>query len=145
MWFFVFAPLIVYPLWLSKFNSLYKVAAYAWWFMFMTLSVAWCFQCSFEITGWKSGEIEIPCKTNVVENPDFAFYGRRNQCYMVGLLLGHFLHITKGKKISIPPAVNLLIWETVLLLFFALVYAPYETDLENFSSEKPMHTATNPF
>ena len=73
-----------------------------------------------------------------MSNPDFAVYGRRNQCYIVGLLLGHLLHITKGKKINIPPAVNLLIWEAVLLLFFALVYAPYETDLEDLSSGKPI-------
>ena len=136
MWFFVFAPLIVYPLWLSKFNSLYKVAAYAWWFMFLALSVAWSLRCTFEFTGMTSGE--IPCWMDVVGNPDFAVYGRRNQCYIVGLLLGHLLHITKGKKINIPPAVNLLIWEAVLLLFFALVYAPYDTDLENYSSGKPV-------
>ena len=134
MWFFVFAPLIVYPLWLSKFNSLYKVVAYAWWFMFMALSVGWSIRCTFESTSWTSGE--IPCWMDVVQNPDFAVYGRRNQCYIVGLLLGHFLHITKGKKINIPPAVNLLIWESVLLLFFALVYAPYHTDLEDPSSGK---------
>ena len=136
MWFFVFAPLIVYPLWLSKFNSFYKVAAYAWWFMFMALSVAWCFRCSFEITGWTSGE--IPCWMDVVQSSDFAVFGRRNQCYIVGLLLGYFLHITKGRKINIPPAVNLLIWEVVLLLFFALVYAPYDTDLDDISSGKPI-------
>ena len=135
MWFFVFAPLIIYPLWMSKFNSLYKVAAYAWWFMFLTFSVAWCIRCTFEFTDWVPGE--IPCWMDVVQSQDFAVYGRRNQCYIVGLLLGHFLHITKGKKINIPPAVNLLIWEAVLLLFFALVYAPYETDLEDASSGKP--------
>ena len=56
----------------------------------------------------------------------------------MGLLLGHFLHITKGKKINIPPAVNLMIWEAVLLLFFALVYAPYDNDLEDFSSGEPI-------
>ena len=102
---------------MSKFNSLYKVAAYAWWFMFLTLSVAWCIRCTFEFTDWIPGE--IPCWMDVVQSQDFAVYGRRNQCYIVGLLLGHFLHITKGKKINIPPAVNLLIWEAVLLLFFA--------------------------
>ena len=57
--------------------------------------------------------------------------------------MGHLLHITKGRKINIPPTVNLLIWEAVLLLFSALVYAPYHTDLEDFedgmaSSDSPI-------
>ena len=52
--------------------------------------------------------------------------------------MGHLLHITKGRKINIPPTVNLLIWEAVLLLFSALVYAPYHTDLDDISSGKPI-------
>ena len=136
MWFFVFAPIIVYPLWLSKFNSVYKVAAYTWWLVFLSLSVAWCLRCTFQYSNWTPGD--IPCWMDVVQSQDFAVYGRRNQCYIVGLLLGHFLHITKGKKINIPPVVNLVIWEGVLLLFFALVYAPYDTYLERVDSNKPI-------
>ena len=61
----------------------------------------------------------------------FPPWTRRNQCYILGLLCGYVLHITKGRKIEIPPVVNLMLWQFFLAIFFAVMYGPYNTELEN--------------
>ena len=77
-----------------------------------------------------TGDTDKYCLTNIAQNLDFAPWGHRNQCYIMGLLCGYLLHITKGRMIKIPPVVNLMIWQFFLLLFFAIIYAPYHTELE---------------
>ena len=123
MWFFIFSPLIIYPLWLSKFGRPQKVAAYLWWFLFVCLSVGWSARCIINL--------DERCWTDIISNPDFTTWGRRNQCYIIGLMLGHILHVTKGKEIKIPFLANMVIWQVVLAVFFNLVYAPYYSDVED--------------
>ena len=133
MMFFAASPLIIYPLWLSKFGRVHKVSAYLWWLLFPALSVGWYFRCVYGgvINGGLSEEALAEfCWTDIITNTDFAPWGRRCQGYIMGLLAGHILHATKGKKINISPFLNLVIWQAVLALFFALVYAPYHTILE---------------
>ena len=134
MMFFLASPLIVYPLWLSKFGPVHKTCAYLWWLLCPILSISWLLRCADGIL--HSGmDLEDAaqefCWTNVIESLDFAPWGRRCQCYIMGLLAGHILHVTKGKKINISPVLNVIIWQAVLSVFFALVYAPYGTELDN--------------
>ena len=121
------------------------MAAYLWWLLFPILSIARCKQMTcFLSYSWKllssqlrcligatdTGDTEKYCLTNIAQNLDFAPWGHRNQCYIMGLLCGYVLHITKGRTIKIPPVVDLMIWQFFLLLFFAIIYAPYHTELE---------------
>ena len=84
-----------------------------------------------------TGDTEKYCLTNIAQNLDFAPWGHRNQCYIMGLLCGYMLHLTKGHTIKIPQVVNMMIWQFFLLLFFAIIYAPYHTELET-GYETPM-------
>ena len=128
MWYFAFSPLLVYPLWLAKFGRVQKVAAFFWWSVWLALSVGFSLRCAINM------DIDS-CWLDVINNPEFAPYGRRSQCYIMGLLLGYVLHTTKKTKVSIPNFVNLVTWIAVLMLFFALVYAPYNTNLEEYGGE----------
>ena len=128
------------------------MAAYLWWLLFPILSIARCKQrICFLLYSWKllssqlrcligatdTGDTEKYCLTKIAQNLDFAPWGHRNQCYIMGLLCGYLLHITKGRTIKIPPVVNMMIWQFFLLLFFAIIYAPYHTELET-GYETPM-------
>ena len=84
------------------------------------------------LPSWNTEDLEKYCFTDISQNffDSFPPWTRRNQCYILGLLCGYVLHITKGRKIKIPPVVNLLLWQFVLALFFAVMYGPYNTELE---------------
>merc|ERR1712107_375280 len=85
MWFFFASPIIVYPLWLSKFGRSQKMAAYLWWLLFPILSIASQLRCLIGATD--TGDTEKYCLTNIAQNLDFAPWGHRNQCYITGLQL----------------------------------------------------------
>ena len=79
-----------------------------------------------------TGDAEKYCFTDISQTfaQGFPPWSVRNQCYIMGLLCGYVLHITKGRKINIPPVVNLMLWQFFLCLFFAVMYGPYNTELE---------------
>lgn len=80
----------------------------------------------------ETGEAEKYCYNDIGPFFEgFAPWSRRNQCYILGLLCGYVLHNTKGRKIHIPPVINLLLWQFFLLLFFAVIYGPHNTELNN--------------
>ena len=56
---------------------------------------------------------------------NFSPWGWRNQCYIIGLMTGYLLHITKDKGVKIHPALNLVIWAAVSVVAFLLVYGDY--------------------
>ena len=59
---------------------------------------------------------------------DYAPYGWRSHCYMLGLLTGYILHITKTSDIKIPWVVNITIWTVVSGVALGLVYGTYDVD-----------------
>ena len=61
---------------------------------------------------------------------NFSPWGWRNQCYIIGLMTGYLLHITKDKGVKIPAVLNLLVWSAVAAVAFLLVYGPYWIDTE---------------
>merc|ERR1719341_137560 len=132
MWFFFASPIIVYPLWLSKFGRPQKMAAYLWWLLFPILSIACQLRCLIGATD--TGDTEKYCFMDIATSLDFAPWGHRNQCYIMGLLCGYVLHFTKGRTIKIPPVVNLMLWQFFLAGFFAVIYAPYNTELEGYET-----------
>ena len=81
-----------------------------------------------------TGDTEKYCFMDIATNLDFAPWGHRNQCYIMGLLCGYVLHFTKGRTIKIPPVVNLMLWQFFLAGFFAVIYAPYNTELEGYET-----------
>lgn len=138
MWLFFFSPLIIYPLWLAKFGRRYKALALLWWLLLAGLAFVFALRCAINLEllysedAAKDIKIEASrkCWMHLI-HPDFSPWGRRSHCYIVGLLLGYVLHVTKGKKIQIPFAFNFAIWSLVMLVFFSVIYAGYHTHLED--------------
>ena len=127
MIFFAASPLLIYPLWLStKQQSALRVASILWCLSFLLLSIAWCLRCTINYSS--GGSLEEFCWTDIVQ-PDFAPWGRRSHAYILGILMGHTLHSTRGKTVKIPTVFAFIIWQTVLLVFFSVIYAPYNTSL----------------
>merc|ERR1719220_3313700 len=86
MWFFFASPIIVYPLWLSKFGRIHKLTALLWWLIFPLLSVACILRC---LNGaLETGEVEKYCYNDIAPffGDGYAPWSRRNQCYILGLL-----------------------------------------------------------
>ena len=56
--------------------------------------------------------------------PDYNFspWGWRSQCYILGIMTGYLLWVTKDKKVVIDKKLNLLIWFNAIVLGLLLVY-----------------------
>ena len=59
--------------------------------------------------------------------PDYNFspWGWRSQCYIIGIITGYILYLTKDNKVVIDRKLNLVIWFNALVLGLVLVYRPY--------------------
>ena len=92
------------------------------------------------LPSFEQEDLEKYCFTDISQPffESFPPWTRRNQCYILGLLCGYVLHITKGRKIKIPPVVNLMLWQFFLALFFAVMYGPYNTELETWPPAEPL-------
>ena len=132
MMFSAASPLIIYPLWLSKFGRGYRGGSLP---LVVFISLTWNLRCGLNTMGLApealSTAFEEFCWTDVIHaGPEYSPWGRRNMCYILGLGTGHILHLTKGKKINIPPNANILIWQVVFLILFSIIYAPFDSELD---------------
>ena len=141
MWFFFFSPAIIYPLWLTKFGRRYKAFALLWWLLLAVLAFIFTLRCTLNLALIYDAGVEKDIRIEASRKcwmhligVDNSPWGRRSHCYIVGLLLGYVLHITKGKKIKIPFIFNYAIWSLVLLVFFTVIYGPYHTHLEDLDT-----------
>ena len=71
---------------------------------------------------------------------NFAPWGWRNQCYLIGLLCGYLLYLTKDKQFKMDGTLNLIMWNIVSVAGLVLVYGPYVIDI---SATAPL-TADSP-
>ena len=53
---------------------------------------------------------------------NFSPWGWRSQCYILGIMTGYLLWVTKDKKVVIDKKLNLLIWFNAIVLGLLLVY-----------------------
>ena len=56
---------------------------------------------------------------------NFAPWGWRSQCYILGIMTGYILWLTKDKKVVIDRKLNVIIWFNAILLGLLLVYRSY--------------------
>ena len=59
---------------------------------------------------------------------DFAPWGIRSHCYLLGLMMGYILHTYKDVKFKIDSMLNIVIWQIVILIGLSLAYGPYWID-----------------
>ena len=62
---------------------------------------------------------------------NFAPWGWRNQCYLIGLLCGYLLYLTKDNQFRMDRTLNIILWNLVSLLGLFLVYGSYLMDIPN--------------
>ena len=56
---------------------------------------------------------------------NFSPWGWRSQCYIIGIMTGYILYLTKDNKVVIDRRLNLVVWFNTLVLGLVLVYRPY--------------------
>ena len=117
---FIVSPLVIYPLWRTKFGKSQKILGLLWWSaLYLGLFIA-NFAYTSDWQGWEDYHA-----THNLPIWNFAPWGRRSHCYMLGLMMGYILHNTKDMQIKITSAANLLLWSLAFLVGFAVVYGPY--------------------
>ena len=62
---------------------------------------------------------------DVLPDYNFAPWGWRNQCYIVGIMCGYLLWLTKDQEVKIDPALNLVLWTVASVLGLFLVFRTY--------------------
>ena len=131
MIFFILSPLIVYPLWLSKKGKTQKIFAISWWALLLLTSMFASLAFSFD-----SAYFENFANTHSLPPWNFSPWGYRNQCYLIGLMMGYILHMTKNMEIKIDFTLNIIIWQIIFLVAYGLVYGPYVMDDIDGSDDK---------
>ena len=134
MIFFILSPLVVYPLWRTKFSKLNEVIGLAWWSILMGLSFFATLSFAY-LLNEDLRSIDDPVFEVIQQSPmppwNFSPLGYRNQCYLFGLLMGYILHRTKDKKIEISRLANILIWCLAAVVALCLVYGPHWIETVN--------------
>jgi len=139
MIFFWLSFFVVYPMWNNT-----RSGALAWWLIWLVASTI-----PLVYQTWKY-DLGLILQPDQESDPEFALgYGtngtsvyeapwNRFQPYLVGILLGYILHLTRGQKIHINPKLNVLCWQAAFLTAFGVVYGTYShyergrlTQLEN--------------
>ena len=126
MIFYFLSPLLIYPLWTSKFGLVQKITSHLWWLLLVCSSVGLSYSYSSDKEAWGKWEME-----NSLPDYTFSPWGHRNQCYLVGIMLGYILHVTKEKGVKIDNRLNILVWQVVFLVAFALIYAPHDLTVKD--------------
>ena len=128
---FIVSPLIVYPLWMTKFGGIKKIIGLSWWALVMLASIFGTLAYTYHQDKYENES------THKYHIPpwNYAPWGYRNQCYLIGLMTGYILHVTKNKKIKINSKLNIFMWEVAFLVAFAVVYGPH-TVVRNYSQSE---------
>ena len=116
-WFLV-APLVVYPLWRSKFGRFKTHVGIMWWTALFAGFFSVMVMFAFDQRDWYI----YHSKHHLPYFPEFAPWGNRSHCYLLGILMGYILHSTKDKKIKIHRGVNITIWILILASLYQLTY-----------------------
>ena len=124
---FCLSPLVVYPLWRTKYGLFHKILGISWWFILMGTSIAASTWYTYNQDYWNT---ELAPEYNL---PSWAFspWGYRSYCYLIGILTGYILYVTKDIKLNLDSKLNIIIWQIVFLIAFGVVYGPWWIDQNN--------------
>ena len=129
MIFFWISLLVIYPMWSNS-----KRGAVAWWSAWMVAatipSIYQTWEFGLDINGGINAETDQKFINDYGKTPDFyTAPWIRFQPYLVGILLGYILHLTRGQEVKIDLKVYLLVWQAAFLAAFAVVYGFYGKSL----------------
>ena len=124
---FCLSPLIVYPLWQTKHGLMHKILGIGWWCFLMVLSISASTWYAYNMDLWNS---ELTIQHNL-PSWNFSPWGYRSYCYLIGLMTGYILYVTKDTKIHLDSKLNIILWQIAFLIALAVVYGPWWIDGEN--------------
>merc|ERR1712223_1906243 len=117
---FLVSPLLIYPLWTGKFRHVRRILSILWWFTVFGASCGFAYwYCGnyIKYMQWES-DYHLPPY-------NFCPWGWRSQCYILGIMTGYLLWVTKDKKVVIDVNLNRLLWLLTTVIGLLLVYLPY--------------------
>merc|ERR1719342_608885 len=120
---FLVSPLVIYPFWLAKKGTVRKAFAIIWWCLLLMPSITATYAFAYQ-----SDEYEVYAMNHHLPSWDFAPWGHRNLCYLIGLMTGYILYVYRNKEFKISRVLNLVFWLIVFLLAYLMVYSPYWID-----------------
>ena len=123
---FLFSPLFIYSFWRGKFGTWQKVVGLVWWIVALVASISFSFWYVQDVTVYDNF-----APPHNLPSYNFSPWGWRNHCYLIGLLTGYILYLTKDNKFQMDTKLNVLIWNVVGVVGLVLVYAPYVMDIPN--------------
>ena len=126
MLFFGISLLVIYPMWSNS-----KIGAVMWWSVWLVAStipsIYQTINFHLGLGGDPTEKTDPGFMNDYSKTPDYyRAPWIRFQPYLVGLMLGYILHLTKGKKVKIDLKLNLLCWQAAFLAAFAVVYGNYD-------------------
>ena len=126
MMLFIVSPLIIYPLWRTKNGYVDKIIGISWWTLLFVGSLGATVAWTLNSTAW-----EKYASDHSLPGWNFAPWGYRNHCYLMGIMMGYILHVTKDKKVNLDSKLVLIIWQVVFLIGCGLIYGPHYIEDQN--------------
>ena len=122
MLYFAISLLVIYPMWSNT-----GMGALLWWFVWLVAATIPPFYQTirFHLTIGLDNTEDTPTWfiNDYGRSPDaYIAPWLRFQPYLIGILLGYILHVTRGAQLEIDPRINLLAWQAAFLGAFAVVY-----------------------
>ena len=117
---FCLSPLIIYPLWAGKSATWSRVLSILWWGSVISslLGLSIWYNRNDSIYEDYAAKHSLPPF-------NFAPWGYRGQSYVMGLMMGYILYLTKDSNIEIDRRLNLVIWQIIAFIGLALIYGPF--------------------
>ena len=122
---FCLSPLIVYPLWRTKFGKWNKILGVSWGFFVLSASIF----CNLWYAYNRDYYRDQLQPQNNLPHWSIAPWGYRSHCYLVGLMTGYILHATRDKEIYIDSKLNIIIWQFVTLVGLICIYGQWWIDI----------------
>ena len=125
-----FSPLVFYPLFYAFKKTKRHLLSLCWWFFALL-----CFTFTvFYVAFTTKSPPDTAASTSIVGyameySYHVPFYDApwlRYQAYLIGIILGYFLHHTRNKEIKIGEITNILLWQMSFLCGFGVVYGLYD-------------------
>merc|ERR1712062_882651 len=97
-----------------------KVVAILWWFLVLGASCSFAYWVVVHWGTYQRWEAEYK-----LPSYNFSPWGWRSQCYIIGIMTGYLLYITKDKPVVIDRKLTCMAWFNAIVLGLILVYRSF--------------------
>ena len=121
---FLLSPLVIYPLWAGQQSRWTRLASVLWWCLVLgaLLGLSVWYHLDPELYEQHAA---LPGSTPQLPPFQYSPWGLRGQSYIMGLMAGYVLYVSRDCEVKIDRKLNIIIWEVMAFTGLALVYGPY--------------------